>query len=199
MKYFNFIRLIPVLLVLSIAFGCGKKSASEYENTSSARKPEGHTLSGAPGKVTNNEDFSSGDFESLDQTGANPLDEDTASPEYKEKYGRSTAPLLPVYFAFDSSAIDADQMEHLNESSAYINEKGSIHVVIEGNCDERGTADYNLALGESRAISVKRYLMNMGVSADQLSTISYGAQRPLYPGSDEASWAKNRRADLVIE
>jgi peptidoglycan-associated lipoprotein len=72
-------------------------------------------------------------------------------------------------------------------------------IVIEGHCDERGTAEYNIALGERRAKSVKRYLINLGVDSSQLSTISYGEERPADPGHNEAAWAKNRRAEFVIQ
>ena len=73
-----------------------------------------------------------------------------------------------------------------------------LNIVIEGNCDERGTADYNLALGELRIINVKKYLVNLGISENRITTISFGSERPLYLGSDEVSWAMNRRADLII-
>ena len=71
-------------------------------------------------------------------------------------------------------------------------------VTIEGHCDERGTREYNLALGDRRANSVKNFLVNNGVAASQLSTISYGKERPVATGSDEASWAQNRRAVTVV-
>ena len=164
-------------------------------------KPEGNMLGSSenPPVEQTNDDFSAGDLESLTQTGINPLAEDTTSDEYKRTYGRSTAPLYPVFFSFDSSAINDDQLVNLNSSGNHLIENTQHIVHIEGNCDERGTTDYNLALGELRAISVKKYLVNLGVAEQRLSTISYGSQRPLYPGSDEESWAMNRRADLVIK
>ena len=126
----------------------------------------------------------------LNRTGVNPLAPDTTSLEYRRQYGRSTAPLLPVYFDFDSSAINVNQFDSLNESGAYLVENSSPNLVIEGNCDERGTVDYNLALGELRAISVKKYLINIGVDGSRIKTISYGSERPLFPGSDEESWGR---------
>ncbi len=195
-KLKRFVIFQALLLFLALS-GCGKDTV-EYENTSRALKPEGYSIEGTATQQPDNADYSAGEIQSLDQTGINPLADDTSSAEYRAKYGRSTAPLHPIYFDFDSSAINVDQLDKLNQSSAYLMENPSTELVVEGNCDERGTADYNLALGELRAISVKKYLLNMGVAQNRVSTISYGSQRPLYPGSDESSWAKNRRADLVI-
>jgi peptidoglycan-associated lipoprotein len=73
-----------------------------------------------------------------------------------------------------------------------------VKVQIEGHCDERGTIEYNLALGERRANSTKKYLISLGISADRISTISYGKERPLDPGHNEEAWAKNRRAHIVV-
>ncbi len=194
LKRFPFLLAALPLLLLN---GCGK-DAIEYENASDTLKPEGYSIEGSVSQQDDDDTYSAGELESLDLTGENPLADDTSSEEYRSTYGRSTAPLHPVYFGFDNSAINADQLEKLNQSSAYLLENPSVEPVIEGNCDERGTADYNFALGELRAINVKKYLVSMGVATERVSTISYGSQRPLYHGSDEAAWAKNRRADLVI-
>jgi len=186
------------LFLLFVIAGCGKKEVESGE-ASSSLKPEGHMIEGAKGSEGDADgSLTAGELEPLDKTGINPLAEDTTSREYQQTYGRSTAPLLPVYFNFDSSSINADQLETLNESGAYLNKKKADLLVIEGNCDERGTADYNLALGELRAINVKKYLVNIGVDGKRIKTISYGSQRPLFHGSDEESWAANRRADLVL-
>lgn len=190
--------LLCSIVLLFIFAGCSKKDV-EPDATSSSLKPEGHMIAGAKGSAEATDDsLSAGDLEGLDRTGVNPLAEDTSSLEYRQQYGRSTAPLMPVYFDFDSSSINVDQLDSLNDSGAYLNENISYQLVIEGNCDARGTADYNLALGELRAINVKKYLVNIGVAGERIKTVSYGSQRPLFPGSDEESWAANRRADLVI-
>lgn len=181
-----------------VVSGCGKKS-TDYENTSSSMKPEGHLLGGGSRSAVDiQEEMTAGDLESLDQTGVNQLAPDTSSDAYRKTYGRSTAPLYPVFFDFDSSSINADQLENLNSSGKHLLEEKGINIVIEGNCDERGTADYNLALGELRVLNVKKYLVNLGISENRLTTISFGSERPLYPGSNEVSWAMNRRADLII-
>ena len=191
------LTLLSALFLLLIVSGCGKKD-KESSGMSSSLKPEGHMLEGTVSKGSDDLENAEGEIESLEKTGINPLAEDTTSQEYRLTYGRSTAPLTPVYFDFDSSSINADQLDDLNKSGDYLKKKPSTNIVVEGNCDERGTVDYNLALGEMRAINVKRYLVNIGVEEDRIKTISYGSERPLFPGSDEESWAANRRADLVI-
>ncbi len=192
------VLLLCICLSLLLVSGCSKKEA-DYENASSSIKPEGHLMDSGAVKTDNpDEEVTTGDIESLDETGANLQMLDTGSEAYHSTYGRSTAPLYPVFFEFDSGLINTDQLDNLNKSGDYLLDEKGIRIVIEGNCDARGTAEYNLALGQFRALNVKRYLVNLGVAENRIKTISYGSERPLYPGSDEASWAMNRRADLVI-
>ena len=112
--------------------------------------------------------------------------------------GRTTEGMLPVYFDFDSSAIRKDQGPRVEFNAEFIKKKKDYDIKIEGNCDSRGTNEYNMALGERRALSVKKYLVNLGVDEAKLSTISYGEERMLLHGHDELSWAQNRRADFVV-
>ena len=100
-----------------------------------------------------------------------------------------------VYFAFDSSVIDAAAQYVLNEKAAWLRENPQATIIIEGHCDERGTNDYNLALGDRRANSVKTYLVDLGVSPSRMTTISYGEERLADPTNHD----KNRRAQFVIE
>jgi len=111
--------------------------------------------------------------------------------------GRTSGPMLPVYFSFDSATIEGDQVSRVEKNSDFIKEKSDIQVRIEGNCDPRGTSEYNLALGERRAQSAKKYLINLGVNGKNLTTISWGEEKLLLYGHDELSWAQNRRADFV--
>ena len=104
-----------------------------------------------------------------------------------------------VFFAFDSSALSADARKSLDTQVAWLKKNSNINVVIEGHADERGTREYNLALGERRANAVKKYLISKGVKADRISTVSYGKERPEVLGSNEAAWAKNRRAVTVVK
>ncbi len=112
--------------------------------------------------------------------------------------GRTSGPMLPVYFAFDSAVIEGDQTLRLEKNADFLKSHPDILVRIEGNCDPRGTREYNLALGERRAQSAKKYLVNLGVDRGHLRTISWGEEKLLLFGHDELSWAQNRRDDFVI-
>jgi len=103
-----------------------------------------------------------------------------------------------IHFDFDKYNIRPGDAEILNENAALLKKYPKVKVQIEGHCDERGTVEYNLALGERRANTTKKYLVSLGVSADRISTISYGKERPLDPGHNEEAWAKNRRAHIVV-
>jgi peptidoglycan-associated lipoprotein len=104
-----------------------------------------------------------------------------------------------IYFEFDQSTLSSEAQEILRGKASWLNSNPEAFVIIEGHCDERGTNDYNLALGDRRAQSAKRFLMDMGISGSRLETISYGEERPLDPGSNEEAWAKNRRGHFVIK
>ena len=106
--------------------------------------------------------------------------------------------LTPVYFAYDQSDLKTDARETLAKHLAYLKEDPNVKVQIEGNCDERGTVEYNLALGEKRSLSVKDYLVANGIPASRFTFISYGEEKPAVPGSTEEAWAKNRRAEFVL-
>lgn len=101
-----------------------------------------------------------------------------------------------IHFAFDSYDLRSEAREILREKAELLQDNQDLQMVIEGHCDERGTAEYNLALGERRARAAYEFLVLLGVDADRLSIISYGEERPLEEGSSEEAWAKNRRAEF---
>jgi|TARA_Y100001970_G_scaffold56927_1_gene72047 peptidoglycan-associated lipoprotein len=103
-----------------------------------------------------------------------------------------------VFFNYDSSDLDADAQELLQDQVAWLKQYSDVSVTIEGHCDERGTREYNLALGEKRAQSVKNYLVSLGISTDRISTISYGKERPAVVGSNDGAWAQNRRSVTTV-
>jgi peptidoglycan-associated lipoprotein len=103
-----------------------------------------------------------------------------------------------VFFEYDSSELTPAGQAALDENSATLRKNSTWIVTIEGHCDERGTAEYNLALGERRSVTARTYLVSLGISADRLRTVSYGKEFPFDPGHDEAAYAKNRRAHFVI-
>lgn len=106
--------------------------------------------------------------------------------------------LQKVYFNFDSAALSDEARSALSKNADLLSKNASLKVRIEGNCDERGSDEYNMALGERRAKAAMDYLVNLGVQPDRLSTLSYGEEKPVDPGHDEAAWAKNRRDEFVI-
>lgn len=121
-----------------------------------------------------------------------------AGQAYPIGEGRSSVSMLPIYFDFDRSNIKDDQLARIQSNAAVMKKQDNIKVRIEGNCDERGTNEYNMALGERRAMAAKKFMMDMGIEDLRLETLSYGEERPLTPGHDETSWAQNRRGDFVI-
>ena len=106
--------------------------------------------------------------------------------------------LKPIYFDFNKYDLRPGDREILNRNAKILKKNLNVKIRIEGNCDERGTVEYNLALGERRARAAMEYLINLGIAPDRISIISYGKEKPKYPGHNEEAWAKNRRDDFVI-
>lgn len=104
-----------------------------------------------------------------------------------------------IFFEFDSSALSADSQAILKAKAEWMTRNGHLSIIIEGHCDNRGTTEYNLALGERRAEGVKRFMQDLGVPDSRIRTISFGEERPLDPGNDEDAWAKNRRAHFEFD
>jgi peptidoglycan-associated lipoprotein len=126
-----------------------------------------------------------------------PITSDTLSSIDIDTLNRNS-PFQPVFFALDQDTIDAAGQQALNTNAELMKKYPSWVVTIEGHSDERGTAEYNLALGERRALAARNYLVSLGVPADRLRTVSYGKEFPFEPGHDEGSWSKNRRAHFVV-
>mgnify|MGYP001238376668 CR=1 FL=1 len=103
-----------------------------------------------------------------------------------------------IQFAFDSYDLTNVAQQTLQDQAAWLKQYSDVSITVEGHCDERGTREYNLALGERRAQSMKNYLIGLGVSAGRISTISYGKERPAVLGSNDAAWDQNRRAVAVV-
>jgi peptidoglycan-associated lipoprotein len=143
----------------------------------------------------------------LEEETMKPLGEEGISEQELEEARRKVAELrrkeggvlAPVYFEFDDFSLSDQAKAVLAQNAAWLMNNAQRDVIIEGHCDERGTDEYNVALGERRANSVKRYLISLGVNAAQLSTISFGEERPATQGHTEEEWAKNRRAEFVVQ
>jgi peptidoglycan-associated lipoprotein len=106
--------------------------------------------------------------------------------------------LKPIYFDFDKADLRQDATQTLAANAARMRDSGSLAVRIEGHCDERGTVEYNLALGDRRARAAKDQMVSLGIPAARLRTISYGKERPVDPGHNESAWALNRRAEFIF-
>jgi peptidoglycan-associated lipoprotein len=126
-----------------------------------------------------------------------PLRDDAVTSSNIDQLNRNS-PLKPVFFDYDSADLSPAAKVALDENAGVLKKYGTWLLTIEGHCDERGTPEYNLALGERRAVAARTYLVALGVAADRLRTVSYGKEFPFDPGKDEAAWAKNRRAHFVI-
>ena len=127
------------------------------------------------------------------------LKKEAAKRAEEEKAARDMFVNEDIYFDFNESVLLPEAQEILREKAKWLRDHPDVSVIIEGHCDERGTHEYNIALGERRAQSVKAFLINLGIVESRLTTTSYGEERPVDPGHDEEAWAKNRRAHFVIK
>lgn len=127
-----------------------------------------------------------------------PVSEDLGAGQRAQEAARNQFLREHVYFAFDSAALSPMAQNVLRRKAAYLRENSGTSVAIEGHCDERGTNEYNLALGERRAESVKSFMVDLGIASNRMTTISYGEERPVDSRSNEEAWAKNRRAQFVV-
>lgn len=195
MKTNRMLVLIGALfLALNIAsYGCSKKAVKEEESMGSAAKKEGARPVEKEAGIEKREQKEEPMMEAKAEKTTKPEAKDELSA-LVEKEGR----LFPVYFDFDKSSIRDDMKPVLEKDAEWLKKNPAVKIKIEGHCDERGSDEYNLALGERRSQSAKNYLANLGINSNRLSTISYGEEKPADTGHDEAAWTKNRRAEFVI-
>jgi peptidoglycan-associated lipoprotein len=145
-------------------------------------------------EVQNAQDKAGEETEQAGQPDGDRLWAETAAREAAEKAFVKEN----IHFAFDSSVLSEQAQEILESKADYLRRNPGVTVTVEGHCDDRGTDAYNIALGERRAESVKIFLVGLGIGTNRLDTVSYGEERPIVMGHDEASWAKNRRAQFVV-
>ena len=165
----------------------GSTTASSSASTSSTS--DGTTTSSSSGSS----DSSATSASSSTETGSSSYSYDTDPKTALIKVGDR------VLFGYDSSELDDDDRAILNNQSKFLNQNPSLKVTIQGHCDERGTREYNLALGEKRASSVKDYLISLGINSERISVVSYGKERPQVLGSNKAAWSMNRRSVTTID
>jgi len=126
-----------------------------------------------------------------------PIAEDSIANRPLDELNRDS-PFKPVFYELDAAELDELGRATVTANAALMKKYPTWVVTVEGHCDERGTAEYNLALGERRAVAVKTYLVSLGIAPDRVRTVSYGKEFPFDPGHDEGAWSKNRRAHFVI-
>lgn len=128
---------------------------------------------------------------------SSPLGTDFSSTSDEELNGPNS-PLEPALFAYDSDELDAEAKKILTANAEVLRKYRTWVVTVEGHCDERGSAEYNLALGDRRALAAKNFLVSLGIASDRLRTVSYGKEFPFDQGHDEGAWTRNRRAHFMV-
>ena len=184
MKFSTIMAVFAVTLAV-VATGC------KYDKAGKGGAGAGGD--GAKGSdISNAQDISSSSSQEGSIAGA-------SEGKFEDLYTRCTdVDFAPVYFGFDSTVVPAGELPKIDEVSKHLTDKTDRVVVVEGNCDERGSSEYNMALGENRAIIIRNYLVQSGIAADRIQTRSYGAEKPAVDGHDESAWAKNRRGEFAI-
>jgi len=184
------VAALAVSIAALMAAGCTKKQTVKSDAGMGAAAPSGAPMMEAPPAPPAPE--------------AAPAQPPMTTAQAEAARGMAVTEEMPshfedVHFDFDKSDLHDGGKVICQGIADYMKKHPGAKLLIEGHCDERGTAEYNMALGDRRATSVKNYLVSLGVPASSLSTISYGKERPLDPGHTEAAWAKNRRAHFVLK
>lgn len=187
MMYRRHVLVIALIALLAVG-ACAKKKPPVARPT--APPPSGSTSGGRP----------PGPPEPIQEpqpVPAEPISSDSLSASDIDALNRNS-PFQPVFYGYDQDTIDEAGQQALNSNATLMKKYPTWVVTIEGHSDERGTAEYNLALGERRALAARNYLVSLGIPADRLRTVSYGKEFPFEPGHEEGSWSKNRRAHFVV-
>lgn len=187
----TFIGITMLILCVSLLFmtGCAKKTVSKDEGLVTGEKKA------APAEVKLKPDVTLSPQESRELA----LRRDAAAAAEAEKEKAQKIGFEDIRFAYDKAVIEPVAREILKNVAARQLKNRNYALVIEGHCDERGTVEYNLALGQRRADAAMKYLVDLGVNRADIATISYGKERPLDPGQNEEAWAKNRRANFTVK
>ncbi len=192
------VSVIFILCIGLILMGCPKKTVVKDEPSAKAEVAKMEAE-----RVAKEKEMEAKEKE------ATRLKEEQAKKEFERSLVAKRTPgiegevfesslLKPIFFDYDKYDIRSTDTEILKGNSAFLKKFPNVKIQIEGHCDERGTNEYNLALGERRANSTKKYLTSLGITTDRVSTISYGEEKPMDPAHNEEAWAKNRRAHFLI-
>jgi peptidoglycan-associated lipoprotein len=188
------ILLLAVMAAFIVLTSCARQQVSPADTGSPAYETEADRRAAEEARQRQTQTGSSFREEGLEESRREgSLEEDATSAAAAAFENKD------IYFDFDSANLDAQAQEILKDKAQWLKRNPRSRILIEGHCDERGTNEYNLALGERRAQSVQQYLVSLGIDESRLATVSYGEERPLDPGRTEAAWSKNRRAHFVIE
>jgi peptidoglycan-associated lipoprotein len=189
-KHWTILVLALALMVIFSFSACTKKKISSEASTTTMTSTEEEARQRAEEEARQ---------EALREE--NLREERRSEQQAKERIeaGRSVFENEDIYFEFDSIRLTPEAQEILTQKAAWLRMNPSARVTIEGHCDDRGTNEYNLALGEGRAQSARDFLVDLGIRESRLKSLSYGEERPLVTGQDEETWARNRRAHFVIE
>ncbi len=177
-----------VIAFLALGFGCATKTVQKEEGVPQ-QKVAAEEQKPTPPPV---EEKKASEPQAV-------VEEKAPVKEAKKEEAPKITALESIHFDFDKYNIRPPDREILARHAEWLKNHKNAQVIIEGHCDERGTVEYNLALGERRANAAKKYLVSLGVEADRLKTVSYGKERPIDPRHNEEAWAKNRRAEFIIE
>ncbi len=188
-------RLLGMILCLTVVaalIGCQRKVVTTEDTLSQAPAGQTSTTGTGDGAGWREEDISSSGSQGVDSAAEFTTDDGVLMN--RERFINAD-----IFFEFDSSTLSAEAESILRAKAEWMRRNPSLTIVIEGHCDNRGTTEYNLALGERRAESVKRFLIDLGIAETRIRTISFGEERPLVMGDNEEAWAKNRRAHFEFD
>jgi peptidoglycan-associated lipoprotein len=178
---FRGVLFFILCLAVAMVLGCGKRPVVKEEAGVAVTEPAKEKAEAAKEEAAIQEELLKG-----------------KEKQEKERILKEAASFADVYFDFDQYDLTAPARETLKQHADWLLANPAFDLLVEGHCDERGTAEYNLALGERRANAAKDYLAGLGVDARRITTISYGEELPVDAGHDEAAWTKNRRAHFVV-
>jgi len=180
-----FIVLVMLLSAMFLTTSCAKKKVAQTEPVSMPQPEVQKVVSEKPTDASE---------KTSQLNDKNKLEQEALPPQVPEKKFNNEN----IHFAFDSSDLSDEARDILKNNADYLRLKSKLDVTVEGHCDARGTDTYNIALGKRRAESVKKFLVGQGIKTDRIVTVSYGENKPIASGQDETSWAKNRRAQILI-
>ena len=183
---------VALLLLALVVVGCAKKAPPATGPMPPPNLTSGSTASEDPPPAPTSSRVTEAPL-----VGSDALGEDAISTRALEDLNRDS-PLNPVFYALDSSELDDAGRTIVTSNAQVLKKYPTWAITVEGHCDERGTAEYNIGLGELRAVAVKNYLVSLGIAPNRILTVSYGKEFPFDAGHTDGAWAKNRRAHFVI-